>query len=191
MMSNTIDAKDESTNGHSRRVAQYTVEIGKMEGLSTDELRELYYAALLHDIGKIAIPDNILNKPSKLTDEEYGVIKSHTSRGANILNQMKNQRLADGAHYHHERYDGSGYPEHLSGDEIPAYGRMIAVADVVDAMYSKRVYKAGITMDVVIEELKRCAGTQLDPKYAADMIHVLENGFVADENRETVFDTEG
>jgi len=190
MMSNTIDAKDESTNGHSRRVAQYTVEIGKMEGLSTDELRELYYAALLHDIGKIAIPDNILNKPSKLTDEEYGVIKSHTSRGANILNQMKNQRLADGAHYHHERYDGKGYPEHLIGEEIPAYGRMIAVADVVDAMYSKRVYKEGITMDVVIEELKHCAGTQLDPKYAADMIRVLESGFVADENRETDFDTE-
>lgn len=190
-ISNTIDAKDEYTNGHSRRVAQYTLEIGKQEGLSVDELRELYYAALLHDIGKIAIPDNILNKPSKLTDEEYATIKSHTSRGANILSQMHNQRLADGAHYHHERYDGKGYPEHLSGEMIPAYGRMIAVADVVDAMYSKRVYKVGITMDVVIAELKRCAGTQLDPKYAADMIRVLESGFVADENRETVFDREG
>ena len=189
-ISNTIDAKDKSTNGHSRRVAQYTVEIGKMEGLSTDELRELYYAALLHDIGKIAIPDNILNKPSKLTDEEYGVIKSHTSRGANILNQIKNQRLADGAHYHHERYDGKGYPEKLAGEAIPAYGRMIAVADVVDAMYSQRVYKQGINMDVVIAELKRCSGTQLDPKYAADMVRILENGFVADENRETVFDRE-
>ena len=171
-------------------MAQYTVEIGKMEGLSTDELRELYYAALLHDIGKIAIPDNILNKPSKLTDEEYGVIKSHTSRGANILNQIKNQRLADGAHYHHERYDGKGYPEKLAGEAIPAYGRMIAVADVVDAMYSKRVYKQGITMDVVIAELKRCAGTQLDPKFAADMVRILENGFVADENREMMFDRE-
>jgi energy-coupling factor transport system substrate-specific component len=191
MMSNTIDAKDESTNGHSRRVAQYAVEIGRMEGLNPEEQRELYYAGLLHDIGKIAIPDNILNKPSKLTDEEYATIKSHTSRGANILNQMKNQRLADGAHYHHERYDGKGYPEHLRGEDIPAYGRMIAVADVVDAMYSKRVYKEGITMDVVIAELKRCAGTQLDPRYAADMICVLESGFVADENRETVFDREG
>ena len=190
MMSNTIDARDQDTNGHSRRVAQYTVEIGKQEGLPVDELRELYYAALLHDIGKIAIPDNILNKPSKLTDEEYGVIKSHTSRGANILNQMKNQRLADGAHYHHERYDGRGYPEKLAGEAIPPYGRMIAVADVVDAMYSKRVYKAGITMDVVIEELKRCAGTQLDPRYVEDMVHILENGFVADENRETMFDNE-
>ena len=190
-ISNTIDARDEDTNGHSRRVAQYTVEIGKQECLSEEELRELYYAALLHDIGKIAIPDNILNKPSKLTDDEYATIKSHTSRGANILSQMKNQRLADGAHYHHERYDGKGYPERLSGEAIPAYGRMIAVADVVDAMYSKRVYKEGITMDVVIGELKRCAGTQLDPKYAADMIRVLENGFVADENRETVFDREG
>ena len=186
----TIDAKDEYTNGHSRRVAQYTLEIGRQEGLSQDELRELYYAALLHDIGKIAIPDNILNKPGKLTDEEYGVIKSHTSRGADILKEMKNQRLADGAHYHHERYDGKGYPEQLRGEDIPVYGRMIAVADVVDAMYSKRVYKDGITMDVVIEELKRCSGTQLDPKFAADMIRVLESGFVADENREITFDNE-
>jgi HD-GYP domain-containing protein (c-di-GMP phosphodiesterase class II) len=103
---------------------------------------------------------------------------------------MKNQRLADGAHYHHERYDGRAYPEKLAGEAIPPYGRMIAVADVVDAMYSKRVYKAGITMDVVIEELKRCAGTQLDPRYVEDMVHVLENGFVADENRETMFDNE-
>lgn len=189
-ISNTIDAKDRYTNGHSRRVAQYTLEIGKQEGFSTEELRELYYAALLHDIGKIAIPDIILNKPSKLTDEEYGVIKSHTSRGANILNQMQNQHLADGAHYHHERYDGRGYPEKLAGKNIPVYGRMIAVADVVDAMYSKRVYKPSITMDLVIEELKKCAGTQLDPKYAADMIRVLESGFVADENRETIFDRE-
>ena len=187
-ISNTIDAKDRSTNGHSHRVAQYTVEIGKMEKLSTDELRELYYAALLHDIGKIAIPDNILNKPSKLTDEEYGIIKSHTSRGANILNQIKNQRLADGAHYHHERYDGKGYPEGLAGEAIPRYGRMIAVADVVDAMYSARVYKSGINMDVVIAELRKCAGTQLDPKYAADMVEILEEGFVADENIEMDFD---
>lgn len=191
MMSNTIDARDEDTNGHSQRVAQYTVEIGKQEGLPAGELRELYYAALLHDIGKIGVPDSILNKPGKLTDEEYGIIKSHTSRGATILKQMKNQRLADGAHYHHERFDGRGYPEQLAGEAIPTYGRMIAVADVVDAMYSARVYKTGITMDVVIEELKRCAGTQLDPKYAADMIRVLENGFVADETRETVFDREG
>lgn len=189
-ISNTIDAKDVYTNGHSRRVAQYALEIGRKEGMDMDQQRELYYAGLLHDIGKIAIPDDILNKPSKLTDFEYGVIKSHTSRGANILNQMKNQRLADGAHFHHERYDGKGYPERLSGNEIPVYGRMIAVADVVDAMYSKRVYKPGITMDHVIEELKRCAGTQLDPTYAADMVEILESGFVADENRETVFDRE-
>jgi len=189
-ISNTIDAKDEYTNGHSRRVAQYALEIGRMEGLNPEEQRELYYAGLLHDIGKIAIPDNILNKPSKLTDEEYGIIKSHTCRGADILAQMKNQRLADGAHFHHERFDGKGYPERLSGDKIPMYGRMIGVADVVDAMYSRRVYKASINMDVVIEEIKRCAGAQLDPKYAADMVKILEGGFVADENRDVVFDDE-
>ena len=189
-ISNTIDAKDKYTNGHSSRVAQYALEIGRMEGLNVEEQRELYYAGLLHDIGKIAIPDHILNKPSKLTDEEYGLIKSHTSRGADILGQMKNQRLADGAHFHHERYDGKGYPEHLSGDKIPMYGRMIGVADVVDAMYSRRVYKPSINMDVVIEEIKRCAGAQLDPKYAADMVKILEGGFVADENRDVDFDDE-
>jgi energy-coupling factor transport system substrate-specific component len=189
-ISNTIDAKDEYTNGHSRRVAQYALEIGRMEGLNPEEQRELYYAGLLHDIGKIAIPDNILNKPSKLTDEEYSIIKSHTCRGADILAQMKNQRLADGAHFHHERFDGKGYPDHLSGEKIPMYGRMIGVADVVDAMYSRRVYKPSINMDVVIEEIKRCAGAQLDPKFAADMVKILEGGFVADENRDVVFDDE-
>ena len=137
-----------------------------------------------------AIPDSILNKPGRLTDEEYSVIKSHTNRGAGILEQMENQRLADGAHYHHERYDGKGYPEKLAGKDIPKYGRMIAVADVVDAMYSARVYKSGINMDVVIAELKKCAGTQLDPKYAADMIEILKNGFVADEKIAMDFDEE-
>lgn len=187
-ITNTIDAKDEYTNGHSRRVAQYALEIGKMEGLGVQEQRELYYAGLLHDIGKIAIPDKILKGTTKLTDEEYATIKSHTSRGADILAEMKNQKLADGAHYHHERYDGKGYPDHLCGEEIPMYGRMIAVGDVVDAMNSKRTYKESIDMSVVIEELKRCAGTQLDPKYAADMVKILENGFVADTARNIDFE---
>jgi len=189
-ISNTIDAKDEYTNGHSRRVAQYALEIGRMEGLSPEEQRELYYAGLLHDIGKIAIPDSILKGKTKLTDEEYATIKSHTSRGAEILAEMKNQRLADGAHYHHERYDGKGYPDKLNGEKIPTYGRMIAVGDVVDAMNSKRTYKESIDMSVVIEELKRCAGTQLDPKYATDMVKILERGFVADADRDVEFDEE-
>ena len=189
-ISNTIDAKDEYTNGHSRRVAQYALEIGKMEGLSLEEQRELYYAGLLHDIGKISIPDSILKGTTRLTDEEFAIIKSHTSRGAEILAEMKNQKLADGAHYHHERYDGKGYPEHLNGEKIPMYGRMIAVGDVVDAMNSKRTYKESIDMSIVIAELKRCAGTQLDPQYAADMVKILENGFVADEDRDVDFEEE-
>ena len=189
-ISNTIDAKDEYTNGHSRRVAQYALEIGKMEGLNLEEQRELYYAGLLHDIGKISIPDKILKGTTKLTDEEFAIIKSHTSRGAEILAEMKNQKLADGAHYHHERYDGKGYPEHLDGEKIPMYGRMIAVGDVVDAMNSKRTYKDSIDMSIVIAELKRCAGTQLDPKYATDMVQILERGFVADADRDVDFDEE-
>ena len=187
-ISNTIDAKDEYTNGHSRRVAQYALEIGRMEGLSLEEQRELYYAGLLHDIGKISIPDKILKGTTKLTDEEFAIIKSHTSRGADILAEMKNQKLADGAHYHHERYDGKGYPDHLDGEKIPMYGRMIAVGDVVDAMNSKRTYKESIDMSVVIAELKRCAGTQLDPKYAADMVKILEGGFVADADHDVDFE---
>ena len=187
-ISNTIDAKDEYTNGHSRRVAQYALEIGRMEGLNLEEQRELYYAGLLHDIGKIAIPDSILKGTTRLTDEEFALIKSHTSRGAVMLAQMKNQKLADGAHYHHERYDGKGYPDHLNGEKIPVYGRIIAVGDVVDAMNSKRTYKDSIDMSVVIAELKRCAGTQLDPKFAADMVKILESGFVADAGRDVVFD---
>ena len=103
---------------------------------------------------------------------------------------MKNQRLADGAHYHHERYDGKGYPDHLNGDKIPTYGRMIAVGDVVDAMNSKRTYKDSIDMSTVIAELKRCAGTQLDPQYAADMVKILEGGFVADADRDVDFEEE-
>ena len=186
-ISNTIDAKDEYTNGHSRRVAQYALEIGKMEGLSLEEQRELYYAGLLHDIGKIAIPDTILKGTTKLTDEEFAIIKSHTSRGAEMLSQIKNQKLADGAHYHHERYDGKGYPDHLEGEKIPMYGRMIAVGDVVDAMNSKRTYKESIDMGVVIAELKRCAGTQLDPKYALDMAEILKRGFRADARKDAVF----
>ena len=189
-ISNTIDAKDEYTNGHSRRVAQYALEIGRMEGLSLEEQRELYYAGLLHDIGKISIPDSILKGTTRLTDEEFAIIKSHTSRGAEILAEMKNQKLADGAHYHHERYDGKGYPEHLDGEKIPMYGRMIAVGDVVDAMNSKRTYKESIDMSIVIAELKRCAGTQLDPQYAADMVKILEDGFVADEDRDVDFEEE-
>lgn len=189
-ISNTIDAKDEYTNGHSRRVAQYALEIGRMEGLSLKEQRELYYAGLLHDIGKISIPDSILKGTTKLTDEEFAVIKSHTNRGAEILAEMKNQKLADGAHYHHERYDGKGYPDHLTGNEIPMYGRMIAVGDVVDAMNSKRTYKDSIDMSTVIAELKRCAGTQLDPKYAEDMVKILESGFVADTDRDVDFEEE-
>ena len=187
-ISNTIDAKDEYTNGHSRRVAQYALEIGRMEGLNPEEQRELYYAGLLHDIGKIAIPDSILKGTTKLTDEEFATIKSHTSRGAVMLAQMKNQKLADGAHYHHERYDGKGYPDHLNGEKIPMYGRMIAVGDVVDAMTSKRTYKESIDMSIVIAELKRCAGTQLDPQYAADMVQILERGFMADADRDVEFD---
>lgn len=133
----TIDAKDKYTNGHSVRVAQYAREIAKEEHWTADQQEKLFYTALLHDIGKIGIPDKILNKPGKLTDEEYAIIKQHTTIGYHILQDSTSvPYVKDGAHYHHEHYDGSGYPEGLKGDAIPEVARLIGVADSVDAMYS-------------------------------------------------------
>ncbi|MCH4157136.1 MAG: HD domain-containing protein [Acidaminococcaceae bacterium] len=178
----TIDAKDKYTNGHSVRVAQYAREIAKEEHWSEDQQEKLFYTALLHDIGKIGIPDKILNKPGKLSQEEYAIIKQHTTIGYHILQDMTSvPYVQDGAHYHHEHYDGSGYPEGLKGDAIPEVARLIGVADSVDAMYSARIYRPEMTIDYIKDELVRCSGTQFDPRFAADMLHVLERGFKASD----------
>lgn len=178
----TIDAKDKYTNGHSVRVAQYALEIAKEEHWTEDEQEKLFYTALLHDIGKIGIPHKILNKPGKLTDEEYAVIKQHTVIGYHILQDMTSvPYVQEGAHYHHEHYDGSGYPEGLKGEAIPRIARLICVADSVDALYSTRVYRSEMTIDYIKSELVRCSGTQFDPRFAADMLRVLERGFKASD----------
>ena len=178
----TIDAKDKYTNGHSVRVAQYAREIAKEEHWTADQQEKLFYTALLHDIGKIGIPDKILNKPGKLTDEEYAIIKQHTTIGYHILQDMTSvPYVKDGAHYHHEHYDGSGYPEGLKGDAIPEVARLIGVADSVDAMYSARVYRPEMTIEYIKGELVRCSGAQFDPRFAADMLHVLGRGFRASD----------
>ena len=173
-LANTIDAKDSYTNGHSTRVADYSVMIAKRMGYTGEKLEHLYYAALLHDIGKIGVPREIINKPSKLTDEEYAIIKSHPSIGANILKEVKEiPEIAIGARYHHERYDGKGYPDGLHGLDIPELARIIGVADAYDAMTSKRSYRDVLTQDVVRKEIEKGKGTQFDSEIAEIMLGLI------------------
>lgn len=174
-IANTIDAKDEYTKGHSKRVAEYSVAIAKEIGMSDERMNELRSIALLHDIGKIGVPDSVLNKPGKLTNSEYELMKQHTTIGADILKDIKMFPGIDvGAKYHHERYDGKGYPENKVGTDIPEIARIIAVADAFDAMTSNRVYRKQLDLEYVIEELKRCSGSQFDPEMAKVLIRMLE-----------------
>ena len=172
-----IDAKDPYTNGHSNRVAQYTKKLAAEIGFEGEELDRIYYVALLHDCGKIGVPDNILGKPGRLTNEEFEVIKSHTTRGSEILRHFKSLENADeGARYHHEKYDGTGYPEGLKGEDIPLIARMICVADSYDAMNSNRVYRSKLSKEDIINEIERNKGTQFDPKLADVFLKLVKNG---------------
>lgn len=173
-----IDAKDPYTKGHSVRVAMYSQEIAKRMGLSDEKIQDLYYVALLHDAGKIGIPDAILTKPGKLTDEEYEIIKTHTTKGNEILSNFTTiPSIRDGAHYHHERYDGKGYPSGLKGEEIPLNARIICVADSYDAMSSNRSYRKSYDKEKIMNELRRNSGTQFDPKIVPLMVSMVEDGF--------------
>ena len=174
-----VDAKDENTSQHSVRVSEYSVMIAKELGYSEEQCENLRKIAILHDIGKIGIPDSVLNKPAKLTDEEYSIMKSHVIRGAEILrNFTMIENVADGALYHHERYDGRGYANGLKGEEIPLNARIIGIADAFDAMTANRVYRKKLDFDFVIEELKKGRGTQFDPKLVDIMLKLIENGTV-------------
>ena len=182
-IANTVDAKDVRTSEHSIRVAEYSVLIARQMGFSDKECENLRKAARMHDIGKIAIPDNILNKPSRLTDEEYAIMKSHTMRGAEILNGFTLiEHVSDGALYHHERYDGRGYPQGLKGEEIPLYGRIIGVADAFDAMTANRIYRNQMDIGYVMNELKKGRGTQFDPDVVDIFLRILDEGTI-DLNR--------
>lgn len=174
-MSSAIDAKDRYTNGHSMRVAEYSRQIAKRCGKTEEEQQNIYMLGLLHDVGKIGIRDAIITKTSRLTDEEYEVIKSHTSIGAEILQNITElPDIAVGAHWHHERYDGRGYPDALSGEEIPEVARIIAVADSYDAMTSKRSYRDALPKEVVRSEIEKGAGNQFDPAFAAIMLQMMD-----------------
>ena len=172
----TVDAKDENTSQHSMRVSEYSVMIAKELGWKTDECENLRKAALLHDIGKIGIPDRILNKPARLDDDEYAIMKTHVTRGAEILKDFTMiDHVSEGARYHHERWDGNGYAEGLKGEEIPIYARIIGMADAFDAMTANRVYRKQLDFDFVLSEIRRCRGTQFDPKIADIMLELIEN----------------
>ncbi len=171
----TIDVKDSYTNGHSRRVGYYSREIAKAMGLDEKQVENIFYTALLHDIGKIGIPISIINKPSRLDDNEFSIMKTHTSKGGKILKDISTiPGIVEGAMYHHERYDGTGYPKGLKGEEIPLIARIICCADCFDAMATKRSYKEPCTKDYIINEFKRCSGTQFDPEIAKIMVKLIE-----------------
>lgn len=179
MLAKLIDAKDSYTNGHSDRVAEYAVLLAKEMHMKPDDIRFMRYMGLMHDCGKMGIPDSVLNKPAKLTPEEMDIIRSHTVLGGKIVeNFTAMPGVRECALYHHERYDGKGYPEGLKGEEIPLLARIICVADSFDAMNSDRCYRKRLKKSVIVKELKENAGTQFDPQIAMLMVKLIEEGKV-------------
>ena len=176
-LANAIDAKDKYTRGHSARVAMYSRLIAEKAGLPEDACEKVYFEALLHDVGKIGVHDDILNKEGRLTDEEFRQIKLHPVFGSQILSSIQQSPyLSLGAHYHHERYDGTGYPDGLAGEAIPESARIISVADAYDAMTSSRSYRSPISPEKVRQELTEGIGKQFDPKFAGIMLDLISSG---------------
>lgn len=174
----TVEAKDSYTRGHSDRVADYSVLIGKELNLPENDLKTLRIGGLFHDIGKIGVPDSIIQKDAKLTDEEYSEIKNHPSIGAHILSSAAIFKdIIPIVKHHHERYNGRGYPGQLEGENIPYLARIAAVADSFDAMTSRRTYRAPLPIDYVISEIEKCKGTQFDPQIADVFLDILRNEY--------------
>lgn len=174
----TVEAKDTYTRGHSDRVSEFSVLIGKHLGLSNEDLKVLQIGGLFHDIGKIGVPDSILLKEGKLTDDEYSEIKNHPTIGAHILsNATIFQNIIPIVKHHHEKYDGNGYPSKLKGEDIPYFARIAAIADTFDAMTSKRTYRDALPLEVVIAEIEKCKGTQFDPKLDDVFLDILNNNY--------------
>ena len=174
-LASAIDAKDTYTHGHASRVAEYSRKLAELNGKSKKECDEIYYAALLHDVGKIGVSDSIITKNGKLTLDEYEQIKKHTVLGTQILQRISEfPYLSTGAVSHHERYDGTGYPAGMKGTDIPEAARIISVADAYDAMSSKRSYRDPIPQQIVREEIVKGIGTQFDPEYARLMLHLID-----------------
>lgn len=175
--SKAIDVKDKYTNGHSARVAQYSRMIATQLGCRQDQIDHIHNIALLHDIGKIFIPDHILNKPEPLTDEEFEIMKQHAAYGSDILKEIKIfPDMALGAGYHHERLDGNGYPNGIKGKGIPFSVRIVAAADSFDAMNSDRPYRERMKMEDIVSELEKAAGTQLDEHVVRALLELIRAG---------------
>ena len=173
-LADAIDAKDTYTNGHSGRVAEYAREIARRYGYTRKQQDEIFMMGLLHDVGKIGVPDSVINKPSKLTEAEYAQIKTHSVMGERILRNIRERpKLAIAARWHHERYDGRGYPDGLSGESIPEEARIIAVADAYDAMTSRRSYRDILPQANVKREIEIGRGTQFDPQFAEIMLQII------------------
>lgn len=174
-LSGAVDAKDTYTNGHSLRVAEYSKEVARRAGLSQKMQDDIYMMGLLHDVGKIGVPDAIINKPSRLTDAEYDVVRNHPVMGARILKNIKDfPALITGARWHHERYDGNGYPDGIKGENIPLEARIIAIADAYDAMSSRRSYRNVLSQEVVRSEIEKGRGTQFDPELTEIVLAMID-----------------
>lgn len=185
---NFIEAKDPNTMGHSLRVAKYSVMIAKKMGFDEEGCKQIRCIALMHDCGKIYIPDEILTKPGRLTAEEFEVMKKHTIYGKEILRDFNAiDNMGMGALCHHERYDGSGYPNRLAGEEIPLIARIIGVSDAFDAMNSRRCYRNNLPKELILSELEVNKGTQFDPKIADCLLELIKSGDISiwSENDET------
>ena len=181
-IANAVEARDKRTGRHSFRVAQYAVLIAEELGFNEEEKEQLRKTGLLHDIGKIGVPDAILNKPTTLTEEEYEIMKTHALIGSEILKDFTSiPHVDEGAKYHHERYDGSGYPMGLKGEDIPFNARIIGIADAFDAMTTNRIYRKGLDINLVKDELQKWSGSQFDPKLVSILIRLIENGKINPE----------
>lgn len=174
----TVEAKDSYTRGHSDRVADFSVLIGKYLNLSEEDLKILRIGGLFHDIGKIGVPDSILLKEAKLTSEEYSEIKNHPSIGKQILsNASIFKDMIPIVYHHHERFDGTGYPAGLAGENIPLFARIAAVADTFDAMTTKRSYRNALPLDIVRAEIEKCSSTQFDPAITKVFLDILDHHY--------------
>jgi len=169
-----IEAKDPCTRGHCEEVSWWATRIALQVGLSEQEIEDIKLAGIVHDIGKINVPEDVLQKPTLLTAEEFGKMKKHAAWGAKIVEALKKKDIARIVRHHHERYDGTGYPDHLQGEEIPLGARIVAVAESFDCMVRGSPYKSACTVEDALAELRRCSGTQLDPGVVLAFLDWLE-----------------
>jgi HD-GYP domain-containing protein (c-di-GMP phosphodiesterase class II) len=177
-----LNEKDPYTQGHSIRVTEYSLKIGEALGLDKDRMKELELASVLHDIGKLGIPDKILKKPGRLTKEEFEIMRQHSEKGEHMLAGIADlERYKKYVRSHHERYDGFGYPDGLKGEEIPLVSRIIFVADTFDAMTSDRPYRKGLSLEVTIDELIKCSGTQFDPQIVGVFVRIIKEKYLEEE----------